>query len=283
MKKHVYFFAAGILLLVLCILMSGYPICPFLTAHFKKNSPAFGNRETRTLATEEAAPSLARALELLRIRDDKQALSGFEAILLKDPDNLSAMWGKAEIKRRRRDYIEAEDILKKVISRDPGHAASLISLAYIRCNSGKLNEALELSNRALSSDEATQQDKAMAYMMLGTINNRLSSQGWLLSKIRYGTQIKRYFLRARELSPELPEVHLGLGSFYLLAPGIAGGNLDKAIEELEYAVRIAPGFATANARLAQAYRKKGDMDKYRFYKDRASGLDPQNEVLVELK
>jgi tetratricopeptide (TPR) repeat protein len=119
-------------------------------------------------------------------------------------------------------------------------------------------------------------------MMLGTINSRRSAKGWFLNKLRYGTQIRCHFLKAKEFAPDLPEVHLGLGTFYLLAPPIVGGNLNGALKELELAVKIAPDFATANARLAQAYKRKGDLEKYKYYFQRAKELDPDNEVLMEL-
>ncbi|MDD2752737.1 MAG: tetratricopeptide repeat protein, partial [Candidatus Omnitrophica bacterium] len=88
---------------------------------------------------------------------------------------------------------------------------------------------------------------------------------------------------AKGLAPDLPEVRLGLGTFYLLAPGFAGGNQKAALEELEAAVRLAPDFATANARLAQAYQKAGNQEKYNFYLALAKKLDPENEVIAELK
>ena len=123
----------------------------------------------------------------------------------------------------------------------------------------------------------------MANMMLGAINSRRCAKGWFLDKIIYGTRIKGYFKKAAELDPDLPEVHLGLGIFYLKAPAIAGGNPDRAVEELEKAIKIAPDFATPYARLAQAYQKKGDLEKYKFYLNKARGLDPENEALKEIE
>ena len=67
-----------------------------------------------------------------------------------------------------------------------------------------------------------------------------------------------------------------------LSLSIVGGSLDRAIEELKCAVELTPDFATANARLAQAYQKMGDEDKFKFYCARAKELDPQNEVLEEI-
>ncbi len=222
-----------------------------------------------------------QAFTLLRDRKDKEALGIFEQVLSATPDNLDALWGKAEVLRRARDYQQAQELLDKILEKNPGHIPSLISLAYLRYKDDRLNEALKLIHRVLRMDNLDKANKALAYMMLGTINSRRSSKGWFLNKITYGTQIKGYFLKAKELAPEFPEVHLGLGTFYLLAPAIAGGNLNKAFEELEYAVKIAPDFATANARLAQAYKEKGDLEKYNLYLNRAKELDPQNEVLHE--
>lgn len=221
------------------------------------------------------------ALTLLKNRKDKEASVVFEKILLAAPDNLDALWGKAEVLRRNRDYKQAQELLEKILKNNPNHAPTLTSLAYLRYKDDKLNEALKLIKRVLKTDNLNKESRALAYMMLGSINSRRSSKGWFLNKITYGTQIKGYFLKAKALAPDLPEVHLGLGSFYLLAPKIIGGNLDKAVKELELAVRLAPDFATVNARLAQTYKKKGIQYKYNFYIARAKALDPENEVLHE--
>lgn len=226
---------------------------------------------------------LGDAFKLLKNRKDNQALGIFEKVLTTQPDNIDALWGKAEVLRRKRDYKQAEELLNKILSVNPQHVPSLVSLSYIRYKDDKLNEALKLVNRVLKINSLDKENQALAYMMLGSINSQRSKKGWFFSKIAYGTQIKFYFLKAKELSPDLPEVHLGLGTFYLLAPAIVGGNLDKAFQELELAVKIAPEFATANARLAQAYRKKGNLERCNFYLQRTRELDPENEVLKELK
>ncbi len=236
---------------------------------------------TAVLLRAEQGASLDDAFVLLKARKDNAALVTFEKVLLTQPGNIDALWGKAEVLRRSYKFKEAENLLSQIFKKNPKHIPSLISLAYIRYKDDKLNEALELINRAINASSSDKENEALAYMMLGTINSRRSAKGWFFSKIRYGTQIKCYFLKAKELAPHLPEVHLGLGTFYLKAPAIVGGNLDKAVQELETAVRIAPDFATANARLAQAYKKKGNLEKYNFFIQRAKKLDPKNEVLKE--
>ena len=223
------------------------------------------------------------ALMLLKFRKDQAALVDFEKILSQHPDNLDALWGKAEVLRRARHYKEAESMLNEILKKDPKHIPSLISLAHMRYKEDSLNEALRLIRQVLDADCPDKENRALAYVILGGIKSRYASKGGLLCKIKYGPGIKSYFLQAKELAPDLPEMHLALGSFYLLAPKIIGGNLEKAIKELEYTIKIAPDFATANARLAQCYKKKGDLEKCNFYLNRAKELDPANEVLQELK
>lgn len=249
-------------------------LCPF-----KRQT---GIQIIKSVEKDETTKLLNEALALLKFRKDRAALVIFEMILLKQPDNLDALGAKAEVFRRGRHYREAEELLNKILSKNPKHSSSLISLAHIRCKEDRLDEALALVNKVLDTEFINKDNQALAYVILSSINNKYASKCWLLGKIKYARQIKCYLLKAKALAPDLPEAHLGLGTFYLLAPGIMGGNLDKAIEELEYTVKLAPDFATANARLAQAYKKRGDLEKYNFYLKRARELDPENEVLKEL-
>ncbi|MFH0763232.1 MAG: tetratricopeptide repeat protein [Candidatus Omnitrophota bacterium] len=225
---------------------------------------------------------LQDAFTMLKARKDKQAQVILEEVLMRQPQNLEALWGKAEILRRGRKFRESEALFNLILKKNPQYPPALLGLAYIRYNDNNLKEALQLVKRALKSEALTKDNKALAFMMLGSINSKRSTNGWVINKIQYGIQIKSYFLKAAMIAPELAEVHLGLGTFYLKAPVIAGGSLDKAIEELETAIKLAPEFATAAARLAQAYKKKNNPEKYNFYLQRAKELDPENEALQEL-
>jgi tetratricopeptide (TPR) repeat protein len=222
-------------------------------------------------------------LKYLKVRKDGLAWIEAEKILSIEPNNLCGLWAKAEILRRLRKFKESEDLLNKVLVQCPDYVPCLISLSYIRYHDNKFDEALEILKEALRQPDLDRENKALTYMLMGSINARKSSLGGIFAKIAYGMRVKGLFEKANAIAPDLSEVHLGLGSFYLLAPRIAGGDINKAIEELECAVRLTPDFATANARLAQAYKKQGDLEKYNFYLKRAKELDPQNEVLEELK
>lgn len=225
-------------------------------------------------------------LRYLKLRKDGLARDEIEKVLSVKPDDLCALcalWAKAEVLRRAHKLEESEKLLEELLSKCPNYAAGLISMSYIKYSRNEFTDALRILQRVLKQKNIAKENQALAYVLLGSINSRRASLGGLLSKAAYGLRIKSFFEKAKNIAPELSEVHLALGSFYLLAPNIAGGSIDKAIEELEYAAKLTPDFATVNARLAQAYNKRGDLEKSNFYIRRAKELDPQNDILYEVR
>ena len=273
MKRFIYFLIAIVILIAI--------VC--LTAFICRGSCRLPGRQFPVKIQQKQDLSLQEGLDLLKIRKDADALVIFENLLVSQPGNTDALWGKAEVLRRRRDYKDSEGILNEILKKSPDHSSSITSLAYIRYKEDRLDEALELINRILKKGYLDKENRALCYLMLGAINSRRSETGGLFSKLRFGTHIRGYFLKAEKIAPDLPEVHLGLGAFYLLAPAIAGGDSDRALKELTIALKLAPDFATVNARLAQYYKKEGIPEQFDFYVKRAQELDPENEVLKELK
>lgn len=225
---------------------------------------------------------ISSGLALLKNRKDALALEIFSKVLQDDPQNIEALWGKAEVLRRQRHYDKSEEILTQALKSNPNHLPSRISLAYIRYKQDRLDEAYNLIKNTLNSKACRPEDEAMSYIMIGTINSRRTQKDGMLAKLAYAGKIKRYFLKAQAISPDLPESRLALGTFYLVAPAIIGGDIAKAQFELEAALKLAPEFATAKARLGQLYLKKGDKQKADAYFAEAAALDPENEVVAEV-
>ena len=88
---------------------------------------------------------------------------------------------------------------------------------------------------------------------------------------------------AEQLQPDSAEVMFEMGSFYLLAPRLAGGDLAKAEKYLKRGIQKDPLFADIYVGLAQFYKIKGDKEKYQFYLNKAGEIDQQNELLVDIK
>jgi len=224
-----------------------------------------------------------KAISLLRVRKDKDALVAFDKILLIDPDNIDARWGKAEVFRRAHQEKIAELIFKEILNSTPDYANALMSLSYIRYKENKLKDALDLTNSVLEFSNSSKENKALAFSLQGLIYGRRLSDGQFTDKINFAKASKVCFFKSLSLGPNLTEIHANLGRFYLLASPAWGGNLGKAFNELELAVAMAPDFSTAQALLAQAYKKKGDLKNYNLYLKIAKGLDPKNEIVEEIE
>ncbi|MBM3249565.1 MAG: tetratricopeptide repeat protein [Candidatus Omnitrophica bacterium] len=273
MKKRVLIILLFSLALILLFILSKSS-CRLREGMLFKPAGASGARE------EE--PHLNQAFEYLRVRRDKEAQEVFARLLEMDPSCLDCRWAEAEILRRRHEYQRSEELFRKVLEKDPGHIPSLIGLSYVLYKADDSKSAQKILDEVLKKKGLKRQDEAFAYMVRGAVNSGLAKKGFF-SRIKYGVRIKGNFLKAASLAPEMPEVHLALGSFYLFAPAIVGGDLDAAIKELETALSLAPDFATACGRLAQAYAVKGDLVKYELYLERARELDPENETLKEIR
>jgi tetratricopeptide (TPR) repeat protein len=271
----VYFFIAVVLAVIL-----------FVFLWFFASKISFPSGNTQAIISPEQPPppvQTDKLLKFLKHRQDKEALAECKHILLTDQKNITARWAEAEILRRSYRYKESEELLLALLHDSPEHIPSLISLANIKYHANDLQEATKILSRLLSRSDLDNGQRALVYVVLGSVAAQKAAQGGLLLKISQGPRIKGYFLKAKALSADLPEVYLGLGSFYLLAPSLIGGDVDKAIKELETAFYLSPQFATVNARLAQAYLSKGDMVKYEFYFNRVKALEPDNAVLKEIE
>lgn len=276
MKKYI------LVILVIIGLVGGLYLARQTSGHkLKKGTLKIECKVNPQELNKSKAASLEEGIMLLKSRRDKEALAALEKVLAQEPENLEALWGKAEILCRYRKYHESEIILNEILKKNPLHIPSMLTLSYIKYKQGNLKESWDLVEHVLKIKGLDKDDEALAYMMTGAINSRNISSGNLIGKIIHGLQVKASFCKAVKLAPHLPEVHLALGTFYLMAPGILGGGVNNAIRELDIAVRIAPDFAMANARLAYAYKKKGRMSEYNFYIRRARELDPENEAIAE--
>lgn len=71
------------------------------------------------------------------------------------------------------------------------------------------------------------------YRLLGESQMRIISlKGWLQALTHAGTA-RSNLERALELDPQNAEAHLALGVYYLYAPALFGGNLERAVSEFQ--------------------------------------------------
>jgi tetratricopeptide (TPR) repeat protein len=237
-------------------------------------------REPRSLEALYAAGLVC--LDLYRV-DEAQVF--FQRMLSLDSKSVEARWGLVEISRRRHQLGQGESILREITQKAPDYAPACITLAYILFDKEDYDQAIALAQRVLRGGEhrVDRADRVRAYLIIGGAKGMIANQGGPFSKLVQGTQVMGYLKHAQRLDPGSPAVYFGMGSFYALAPGMAGGDKKKGIALLEKAVAVDPNFVDAYARLAQVWFAKGDKEKYRSYLAQAEVLDPQANLVLKAK
>lgn len=150
------------------------------------------------------------------------------------------------------------------------NAASLQTLGTNYFMSGDFKKATETLAKAADLEP----DNAMIQTLLGRAWGRRAETSFALSAPGYATKARDAFQRALQLSPGNPEALDDLFNFYMAAPGLVGGGIEKAANLLpQFRKYDLAGFYLAQARL---YQKKGQMAEAEASLRQAVQVAPQN-------
>ena len=223
-------------------------------------------------------------LVYLNEHKNSQAMGVFQRLLTQNPELIEARWGMAEVMRRMHKREKSEKILKEIIKSNPKFWPAYISLSYIQYMNMEFKNSLKSAYRVLKQKRKNVDlsNYVRAYALVAGAKGMIAHYGGPISKMVHGLGVFPLLKKAEKLQPDSVAVLLGIGSFHLFAPHIVGGNLDEGIQYLERAVSLDPLFAHAYVRLAQAYKMKGEPDKYQAFLMKALELDPENELANDI-
>jgi len=136
-----------------------------------------------------------------------------------------------------KDYDGARKMLGAVVSRNESDAEARYQLSRLLANhyrdydeaEGMMEKAVELAD-----------GNAEYHFFLGTVYGAQAQVAGLLSKFSYAKKTRDQFERAVELQPDSVGYRLALLSYYLMAPGIVGGGVDKARVQAQEILRRDP-------------------------------------------
>ena len=281
MKEAIY------LILVFCFILSNK--C-FALDWKKLHEKADKQSLTQSLMVFQQIPastenSYVLGLAYLNQHRDKEAESIFRKILENNPAIFEAKWGIAEALRRQHKITKAQNMLNEVLKDQPEFYPAVISLAYVRYIQMDFQESVRLAKKIMEagSEKTDLSNYTRALCIYAGAKGMIAHYGGPLSKLINGTVAKPNLDKAEELQPNSAGVLFGLGSFYLLAPKLVGGDRVKSEEYIRKAIKIDPNFADAYVRLAQIYKIKGDIATFNKYLNRALEIDPGNELAIDAK
>jgi len=158
---------------------------------------------------------------------------------------------KAEQLLKEHQFTQIEKLLKDHQD-DPD---ALYYLSVVKLLRGKIDAALELAEKGLKKAK----DKDRFYEWMGDIYSVKAQNSNMFSAMMTVSKIKKYWQKAIEFNPRNMSAREKLFMFYLMAPGIAGGDEQKAEALIEEVKAEDP----LRALLMQArfYRKKKEFDR----------------------
>jgi tetratricopeptide (TPR) repeat protein len=118
-------------------------------------------------------------------------------------------------------YEEAQDLLKP-LAKENAEAAFYLGRGYLQLND--IKPAVKWLKKAVKLDESQPQ----YYYWLGNACGVRAQNASIFKVPGYAKAVKKNFEKVLELDPDHLDARFGLVQFYVQAPGIVGGDKDKA-------------------------------------------------------
>ena len=153
------------------------------------------------------------------------------------------------------DAEAAQAVFSAIAETDSGNAGAVYHLGVTQMELGQLDAAIESFERAVELDDG----QSRYHQGLGEALGSKAGEVGVLKQMRMAGRIHDAFERAVELDEDNVEARFGLITFYLNAPGIAGGSESKALEQAEAIRERNP--AGGHRALAMVYVQQEEHDK----------------------
>jgi tetratricopeptide (TPR) repeat protein len=175
-------------------------------------------------------------------------------------------WDKARELYQRTEYHQSLDQLNKIQDRD-AQVLQLIGQNWFML--GEYKKASDAFEKAIQQDP----NKSELVHWLGRTYGRRAETGSFFTAPGHASKARQLFERAVELDPHNEEAVNDLFDFYLEAPGILGGGLNKAEDLAHHIEKINP--AEGHYALAQIKDKRKEYADAENHLRRAQELAPQ--------
>lgn len=153
-----------------------------------------------------------------------------------DESTAAETWARIESRLEREDFSTAEEEARRAIERMPESNLAQELLGRALFGQGRQEEAVDAFEAAIAIDG----ERADSHIWLGRSLAERIDQVPMLGRLPVAQRLHAAFLRAAELEPQRPAVHLALARFYSEAPPFAGGNPEKARYHVDRLLQLDP-------------------------------------------
>ena len=139
------------------------------------------------------------------------------------------LWAQSELDDaaksiKARNYTAAQAILEKALKATPNNAQALAMMGELQLAQRAPEKASEYADKAIAIDPS----KSRYHLLRGNALGMRAQQVSMLRALTMVGDIRGAYEKAVELDPRSRPARFALFNFFLLAPSVAGGGLDKA-------------------------------------------------------
>ncbi len=152
-----------------------------------------------------------------------------------------------------RNNAAVESLAQERITKNAKDDVALWHLGRVVAGDAKKREALLPRAEQCIKDLP---QSARCYHTLGSLYGAMAMSGGMSAGLKYAGHIKEMYLKAVALEPKNYTMRRDLNQFYLMAPGIAGGSVSKAISNSQEFAKIDPTRGQLLLAEVQIYEKE---------------------------
>lgn len=149
------------------------------------------------------------------------------------------------------NFAAAVKVFAEAHKQTPQDVQIISNLARVNLRLGEGKKAVAWAQQAVDLEPR----RASHYMLLADAYSHYVNEVSMLRKLGIAHKIRDAYLKAVALEPDNSQARFSLASFYILAPGVAGGSDDKGEEQIRALEKFDPAMA-AMARFRQAMQGK---------------------------
>lgn len=161
-------------------------------------------------------------------------------------------WDRAHELYQRTEYTQALALLERVPTKDADTLQLIGECHFMR---GDYKQAAETFEKALVLAPRSSE----LHRLLGTVYGRRAETGSVFTAAGNARKAHQYFEEAVELDPNNREAVANLFEYYLQAPGILGGGIDKAENLIKHIAKLNPAAAFHAQAQLESKRQRYDV------------------------
>lgn len=124
---------------------------------------------------------------------------------------------------------QAKEVLLKVVENEPENAEANFLLSKVSVMLDDHDGGIKYGKKAVKLDESVSD----YHLWLGIAHGMQAQRGSKLKALFRAKRAKNEFVKAVERDPNSVQAHLQLAQYLLMAPGLAGGDKEKAVDHVE--------------------------------------------------